>query len=58
MLSGCGHFSSPVKNNPLLAPAHWEGRLQVRVLLANPELFSANFEWYSLMTCRMIFFLV
>jgi len=44
MLSGCGHFSSPVKNNPLSAPTHWEGRLQVRVLLANPELFSANFE--------------
>ena len=44
IVCGCGHISSPNKTVPLANTAHWEGRLQVRVLTANPELFSANFE--------------
>jgi len=43
-LSGCSVFSPPVKQATQAPVPHWEGRLQVRVLLANPELFSANFE--------------
>lgn len=42
--SGCSHFPPKNKTVPLTNTAHWEGRLQVRVLNANPELFSANFE--------------
>lgn len=44
LLSGCSIFSSPVKQTSIAPVPHWEGRLQIRVLLANPELFSANFD--------------